>query len=127
MLGAIAVLLAGQSGDVQPMLGELRGVLYGTGHTIRFVPLWFLPCLFLVSVSAAALLGVARTSMPPDQFERWRPRLLAGIAMLALIGGSLVLASGIFAQPPFTDASARPIGLPWSLDLVPFVLAIFAA
>jgi fucose 4-O-acetylase-like acetyltransferase len=127
MMGAIALLLAAQSGDVERMLGEFRGVLYGTGHTIRFVPLWFLPCLFLVSISTAALIGFARTSMSLEQFERWQPRVLAGIAMVALIGGSLVLASGIFATPPFTDASARPIGLPWSLDLLPFVLAIFVA
>jgi fucose 4-O-acetylase-like acetyltransferase len=38
-----------------------------------------------------------------------------------------VLVSGVFARPPFTDASGRPIGLPWSLDLLPFVLAIFVA
>jgi fucose 4-O-acetylase-like acetyltransferase len=127
MMGAIALLLAAQSGDVERMLVEFRGVLYGTGHTIRFVPLWFLPCLFLVSISTAALIGAARTTMSPEQFERWHPRLLAGMATVALIGGSLVLASGVFARPPFTDASGRPIGLPWSLDLLPFVLAIFVA
>ncbi len=65
--------------------------------------------------------------LPLENFERWRPRLLAGIAGVALIGGSWVLASGVFARPPFTDASGRPIGLPWSLDLLPFVLAIFVA
>ena len=127
MMGAIAVLLAAQSGEIVRVFDELRGVLYGTGHTIRFVPLWFLPCLFLVSVSTAVLLGVARTSLSLEQFERWRPRLLAGLAVLALIGGSLVLASGIFTRPPFTDATGRPLGLPWSLDLLPFVLAIFVA
>ena len=125
MMGAIAVLLAVQSGDVDKMFSEIRGVLYGTGHTIRFVPLWFLPCLFLVSVTMAALLAVARTSVSLEQFERWRPRLLGGLAVIALIGGSLVLASGAFARPPFADATGRPIGLPWSLDLLPFVLSIF--
>src|SRR5262245_29203301 len=127
IMGAIAVLLAAQSGDFERMLGELRGVLYGTGHTIRFVPLWFLPCLFLVSVSTAALLGALRTALPLEDFERWRPRLLGGVAILALFGGAGVLVSGVFAQPPFTDAIGRPIGLPWSLDLLPFALAIFVA
>jgi fucose 4-O-acetylase-like acetyltransferase len=53
--------------------------------------------------------------------------VLAALAVTALIGGSLLLASGLFARAPFTDANARPIGLPWSLDLLPFVLAIFVA
>lgn len=127
MMGAVALLLTAQSGDSGRMIEELRGVLYGTGHTIRFVPLWFLPCLFLVSVSASALVGAARAWLSLEDFERWRPRLLAGIAGVALIGGSWVLASGVFARPPFTDASGRPSGLPWSLDLLPFVLAIFVA
>src|SRR5689334_13215025 len=127
MMGAIAVLLTAQSGDLARMIEEFRGVLYGTGHTIRFVPLWFLPCLFLVSVSTAALLGIARSSMSLEQFERWCPRLLGGLAVTGLIAGSLLLASGVFGRAPFTDASGRPIGLPWSLDLLPFVLAIFVA
>lgn len=127
MMGAVAVLLTAQSGDVSRMLDEIRGVLYGTGHTIRFVPLWFLPCLFVVSISAAALVGTARAWLPLEDFERWRPRLLAGLAAVGLIGGALLLASGVFARAPFADATGRPIGLPWSLDLVPFVLAIFVA
>ena len=120
-MGVLAILLSSDT------LNEVRGVLYGTGHTIRFVPLWFLPCLFVVSVSVALVMGAARMQLPQEDFERWRPRLLAGVAVVALIGGSWVLASGLFARPPFTDASGRPIGLPWSLDLLPFVLAIFTA
>lgn len=127
IMGALAVLMTAQSGDAGRVLDEIRGVLYGTGHTIRFVPLWFLPCLFLVSVSAAALIGMARKWLPLESFERWRVRLLAALVVTGLIGGSLVLRSGVFAQAPFTDGSARPIGLPWSLDLLPFVLAIFVA
>ena len=127
MMGAVAVLLAMQSGDVAVVIGELRGVLYGTGHTIRFVPLWFLPCLFLVSIGTAALVGVARAWLSLEQFERWRPRLLAALMLVGLVTGALILASGVFARAPFIDATARPVGLPWSLDLLPFVLAIFVA
>ncbi len=64
---------------------------------------------------------------------RWRISSAGGHDCLqvlwvsALIGGALVLVSGMFARPPFTDASGRPIGLPWSLDLLPFVLAVFVA
>ena len=127
MMGAIGVVLAAQSGDVEGVLSELRGVLYGTGHTIRFVPLWFLPCLFLVSISTAVLMCFARAWLQLEAFERWRPRLLGGLVVMGLVAGGLVLASGVFARAPFIDATGRPIGLPWSLDLLPFVLAIFAA
>ena len=127
MMGAIATLLAAQSGDSNVVLAELRGVFYGTGHTIRFVPLWFLPCLFLVSVSTAAVMGLARAGAPLEQFERWRPRLLAASTVTGLAIGAPILVCGIFARAPFVDTSGRPIGLPWSLDLLPFVLAIFLA
>ena len=127
MMGAMALLAATQSNDVGAMLSELRGILYGTGHTIRFVPLWFLPCLFLVCVSAAALVGALRMALSLEQFERWRPRLLAGVVVVGLTGGAFILASGVFARAPFVDSSGRPVGLPWSLDLLPFVLALFVA
>jgi fucose 4-O-acetylase-like acetyltransferase len=78
-------------------------------------------------MSTALVLGMARRSRSLEEFERWRPRLLAGLALVALIGGSVLLASGVCARPPFTDAMGRPIGLPWSLDLLPFVLSIFIA
>jgi fucose 4-O-acetylase-like acetyltransferase len=127
LMGAIATLLAVQSRDWNVVLSELRGVFYGTGHTIRFVPLWFLPCLFLVSLSTAAVMGLARAGRSLEQFERWRPRALAVLMVGGLVAGALILVSGVFARAPFVDAGGRPIGLPWSLDLLPFVLAIFAA
>jgi polysaccharide biosynthesis protein PslL len=127
MMGAIAVLLGAQSGDVSAIVGQLRGVFYGTGHTIRFVPLWFLPSLFLVSISTAVLVGLARTALSVEQFERWRPRLLAALMVAGLVAGAAVLRSGVFARAPFVDVSGRPIGLPWSLDLLPFVFSIFVA
>jgi fucose 4-O-acetylase-like acetyltransferase len=125
VMGAAAVVVAVQYGDAEAVLSEVGGVLYGTGHTIRFVPVWFLPCLFLVSMTATLTLGYARAMLPAERFERWRPRLMAGLAALGFVCGALILGSGTFAQPPFTDVKGRPIGLPWSLDLVPFALAIF--
>jgi fucose 4-O-acetylase-like acetyltransferase len=124
-IGAIAVAIALQAGDLETVLAEIGGVVYGTGHTIRFVPLWFLPCLFLVSMTATGVLAVARASIAPDRFEQWRTRLMWGLAVLGLAAGSLILSLGTFAQPPFVDVKGRPIGLPWGADLVPFVLAVF--
>ena len=125
VMGAAAALMALQSGDADAVMSELRGVLYGTGHTIRFVPLWFLPCLFLVSTTAVVAMDCLRAQLTTEQFERWRPRLMLALAVSGVVMGALVLSSGTFAQPPFTDPQGRPIGLPWSLDLVPFALGIF--
>jgi polysaccharide biosynthesis protein PslL len=126
VMGAIAVVLALQADGTLAALTSLGGILYGTGHTIRFVPLWFLPCLFLVSMAATGTLSGVRTLMGVQRFDRLQTRILLGLVAVGLIAGALILASGTFAQPPFVDVKGRPIGLPWSLDLVPFVLALFA-
>jgi fucose 4-O-acetylase-like acetyltransferase len=125
VMGAIAVALALQADGMLAALTSLGGILYGTGHTLRFVPLWFLPCLFLVSMAATGALSGARTVMGAERFERLQARVLMGLVAVGLIGGVLILASGTFTQPPFVDVKGRPLGLPWSLDLVPFVLALF--
>jgi polysaccharide biosynthesis protein PslL len=124
-MGAIAIVMALQTDGTFAALTELGGTLYGAGHTIRFVPLWFLPCLFLVSMAATGALGGARSLMGAERFDRSHAHLLVALAALGFVGGALILASGTFVQPPFVDAKGRPIGLPWCLDLVPFTLAIF--
>ena len=113
-MSALAVALAWQAGGAGSAVGELRGVLYGTGQTIRFVPLWFLPCLFVTTVFATLAWTVARKKGP-----------LIVIACVSAIAGAWLLSSGTFALPPFADSSGRPLGLPWSLDLVPFVSTVF--
>lgn len=74
------------------------GVLHGTGATIPWAPLWFLPHLF---AAALAALAVAKLAGGPR-------RELAAAAFL-LAAGAAALATG-----------TAPIrGLPWSLDLLP--------
>jgi fucose 4-O-acetylase-like acetyltransferase len=124
-MGAVAIVMALQKGGTLAALTELGGTLYGAGHTIRFVPLWFLPCLFLVSMAATGALSGARNLMGAERFDRSQTRMLVGLAAVGLIGGALILASGTFTRPPYVDFKGRPIGLPWCLDLVPFTLAIF--
>jgi len=104
---------------------ELRGILYGTGNALRFVPLWFLPCLFVVSMSATFLLSARARIAAEVTSNGATRRFLAGVSLVGVVAGSWILASGRFAQPPFQDAIGRPLGLPWSLDLAPFVLGIF--
>jgi fucose 4-O-acetylase-like acetyltransferase len=121
LLGVLAALAAGPF----PALTELGGVVYATGHTIRFVPLWFLPCLFMASMAATFVMEAARALTPAERLERMRTTLLVLLALAGLVLGSLILRSQVFAEPPYVDDKGRPLGLPWSLDLVPFVLGVF--
>lgn len=83
------------------VLDYLQGVLYGVGATISLMPLWFLPCLFLVSVLGFLALRFARSSLA-----------IAAVAVLAWIVSSATLGQAV---------------LPWSADLVPLCLAFFLA
>ncbi len=97
VMGALALLMAFNGGGLEAATRELLGVLYGTGHTLRFVPLWFLPCLFVVSMSATLLLAGARAAMTLEGFEKRRVGILCAIAIVGLGLGSLVLVSQRFA------------------------------
>jgi len=124
VMGLLGVLVALVSGPMAA-LNELGGVIYGVGHTIRFVPLWFLPCLFMTSMAATFLMSAARAFTPKERLENRQTMLLASLALTSLVIGSLILNSQVFASAPYLDALGRPLGLPWSLDLVPFVLGVF--
>jgi fucose 4-O-acetylase-like acetyltransferase len=80
----------------------VAGVLYGTGPTIPWPPLWFLPHLFLASLLALVLAKLARGPV--------REGLLAAVLLVA---GTVIVRAGI--------APAR--GLPWSADLLPVTVA----
>jgi len=103
------------------------GVFYGTGHTLRFTPLWFLPCLFLVTVASTLLLQRAASAAPADPTDPSTKTSLAIVAMVSTTVGLAIIASGRFASAPFQDEQGRPLGLPWSLDLVPIALGVFIA
>jgi fucose 4-O-acetylase-like acetyltransferase len=102
-MSCVAVALAWQTGGAGTALSEFEGALYGTGHTIRFVPLWFLPCLFITAVFATVAWVVLKK----------KGALLIFSCLCVPIGAWIL------------DSSGRPPGLPWSLDLVPFVSGLF--
>jgi fucose 4-O-acetylase-like acetyltransferase len=130
--GASGASSASSASGVASALSELGGVLYGTGQTIRFVPLWFLPCLFVTAVFVTLLLSAGRAVMKSSDGRARHAGSAATSSAGAVAGatacaiaGACLLSAGTFALPPFADSSGRPVGLPWSLDLVPFVSALF--
>lgn len=95
----LAAALAGR-GDFDAA-DYFLGVLYGTGRTLFWIPMWYLPHLFVASVLAF-----------------WLARAVPSRALLALVAAAL-LCLGVL--------TLRPTDWPWSVDLlpltVPFVLA----
>jgi fucose 4-O-acetylase-like acetyltransferase len=95
------------------------GVLYGTGATVVWAPMWFLPCLFLSSLLARELV----------RHLEIRPAVLAGVATLLYLSGIAAIGS----LGPHTigflgiEGSKAAIGWPWSLDLVPIGCAFMIA
>lgn len=120
VLGALGLLKLGmdllQGGGLQDSLLYAWGVLWGTGATLKWVPMWFLPHLALALVAALAVLKLARGQ---------------AVAVVLVAAGSLVLGIATIGRfwapeaggpvPPF--APGLWAGLPWSLDLLPVSLA----
>lgn len=87
---AAAKLLTG--GDFTSFIGRLSGILYGTGQTIDWAPLWFLPHFFACTV----LFQVTLSRMV-------NPRHLLALGLGCIVAGEI----SIRQQYP----------LPWSLDI----------
>lgn len=105
LLVAATRLVASAKGMVGPVdgAGLLLGILHGTGATLMWTPMWFLPHLFLASCTSLLLLKVLAA----------RPGLVRPVAGLLLTSG--VLAIG------------RVPELPWSADLLPVSAALMLA
>jgi fucose 4-O-acetylase-like acetyltransferase len=86
-------------------LGSLHGMAWGTGSTLPWPPLWFLPHLLLASASTLMWLNTCN-------------RLQPGSATLPLLSTLPLLAGGWAVLDHMT-----PKGLPWSLDLLPLSMA----
>lgn len=90
------------------------GMFYGTGNTIAWIALWFLPHLF---ISLIASLMILKAIESRTDNKGWM--MLAALALLT-IGIAFIDA---FWQPALPDVRfvgpGRFLGLPWSADLVP--------
>lgn len=100
-------------------LNYFAGVLYGTGVSLDWTPMWFLPHLFLASVVCLVVLRQLKTYTD----ARWAVPCLA---LALLVTG--IYTAGFFHQqavdfnPPIGWGNLP--GLPWSLDLVPVTMAL---
>jgi len=114
-LGALKLLRASITGMAPaPDLNYFFGIMYGTGSTIDWVPMWFLPHLFITSVFCLFLLRSVKS-------EAGHSVSLALIAAVSLVIGIYFI--NMFWQIKligrgFMGMSQLP-GLPWSLDLIP--------
>lgn len=90
---------------------HLVGIFYGTGPTIDWAPLWYLPSLFLTLLFAVLLLKVVRS-------RAW----IAVLAMVLLFVGVQAVhhfwSDGICVDAGGPAPGMLP-GLPWSFDLIP--------
>ncbi|MDE2599778.1 MAG: acyltransferase family protein [Rhodocyclaceae bacterium] len=99
------------------------GMLYATGQSILWIPLWFLPSLFVVQLAAHALLQA-------PQLRGNKRRLL--LLILGLLGAGVPLMHVFGGFHPMTleilpGVERQLMGLPWSLDLLPVNLAYLLA
>jgi fucose 4-O-acetylase-like acetyltransferase len=104
VVGSAKLLVRGGSfGDL------LLGIAWGTGQTLPWSHLWFLPALFL------ALLITQALRIAPGSATKW---VAATLALLGLIWWMPMVATPEVLAHRFP----APTGWPWSVDLLPYCL-----
>jgi fucose 4-O-acetylase-like acetyltransferase len=94
--------------------GYFERMLIGTGETMAWVPLWFLPHLFLASCWTFLLIRFVK------------PIALRRLFTAASLAGGVWILSPSFGKNPWQTLPLSPSGfpvLPWSLDLLPITSA----
>src|SRR3569623_350274 len=89
-------------------------LIYGTGNTIAWIALWFLPHLFISLIASLMILKAIETR---TDNKGW-----IMLAALALLTNSIAFLNACWG-PGGADVHfvgpGRFLGLPWSADLVP--------
>ena len=100
----------------------LTRILYGSGPSITWAPLWYLPSLFVALVSSFGLLRL---------MTRWSltPKAMLSVALALLVLGSFFI--DVFWNPLsrgllYPYVRGMP-GLPWSIDLLPLTTGFLVA
>ena len=118
ILGAISLLsdITTQATVVSAPIEYFAGTLYGTGGTINWPPMWFLPHLFLSTAFALLILKSLHSRQVRIAYLVATMLLVAGVNFIWYFwqGGSMRIG--------FVEISQNA-GLPWSLDLLPITTA----
>jgi fucose 4-O-acetylase-like acetyltransferase len=100
------------------IFGRMLKALYAGPNTLEWVPLWFLPHLFLVNLFAYVLIKFA--------YDRMSRLWMRGLFLVALLGAGVATIQ-FFWQVKFSvlDHVYELPGLPWSADLLLITSAFF--
>jgi polysaccharide biosynthesis protein PslL len=101
-----ALKLVTRGGSVEHLL---TGIAWGTGQTLPWSHLWFLPALFLAQLTTQALRKL------PGGTARWA--FASAAALLVVLSVPMAMGPDLSAL-----GFAAPVGLPWSVDLLPVCL-----
>jgi fucose 4-O-acetylase-like acetyltransferase len=125
---AMAVLI---SGALKILVGKaaiesvLLGLLFGAGFTLIWTAIWFLPHLWLLYVSTAALLMYGKQLV-----DTW-PKRAVFLITLSTIGYFFIDSFNTVREDPSCrlkthfDWSVFDCGLPFSADLLPLTMSFF--
>ena len=101
----------------QSWVKDFIGILYGTGSTIVWPAMWFLPQLFFVSVVSYFCIQWLKTSRNPF----W----LGGVLVLLLFFVGLAVLRWYNDNFQVYSNSGQPLGLPFSLDVSLIAMSYF--
>lgn len=114
-LGILKIVWATLDGDTD--ISGTRyfiGLLYGTGDTIAWIALWFLPHLFISLIASLIILRAIEACTDNKVWIAPAALMLLGIGI-----GSI----DVYRHPTVIAASimgpGRFLGLPWGVDLIP--------
>jgi fucose 4-O-acetylase-like acetyltransferase len=125
---AMAVLI---SGALKMLVGKatiesvLLGLTFGAGFTLIWTAIWFLPHLWLLYLSAAALLTYGKRLV-----DTW-PKRVVFLLALSTIGYYFIDSFNTVREDPSCrlkthfDWSVLHCGLPFSADLLPLTMCFF--
>jgi fucose 4-O-acetylase-like acetyltransferase len=101
-------------------LPYFSGVLYGNAHTTPYHAFWFLPNLFAGIIILKAILIFTEKYKAKKEI---RASIAACLFMVGIAGIKLFW-NNFFANAVLPFHSSLPVGLPFSLDIVPITVAI---
>ena len=119
-VGVLKVLHATVLGELgQQQIDYFLGMIYGTGNTIIWMPMWFLPHLF---ITLAASLIILKASSAGTNSRAW---VAISATVLLVVGIHFMDA---FWFPGVNDTNLIKVsglpGLPWSADLIPITSSL---